>query len=107
LYSALGQLKGHPLQNWAQDRFDTYQRAQTSLKEAFDSQAAAAARVKDVDSKVLALQADIQALNVQINEAMDNPSLRDGLQRTRVQKSEALASAMAERSLARLVVLAD
>lgn len=107
LYSALGQLKGHPLQQWAHDRFVTYQRGQISLKEAFDSQAAAAARVMDVDTKVLALQADIQALNVQINEAMENPSLRDRLQRARVQKSEALATAMAERSLARLVVLVD
>jgi predicted chitinase len=103
LYSALGQLKGHPLQQWAQDRYTAYQRSQTSLKEAFDSQAAAAARAKDASSKVLALEADIQALNIQITEVMDNPSLRDGLQRQRVQKSESLASAMAERSQAQLV----
>src|SRR3982750_1416583 len=66
LYSALGQLKGHPLQQWAQDRFATYQRSQTSLKEAFDKQAATAARAKDASSKVLALEVDIQTLNIQI-----------------------------------------
>ena len=107
LFSALGQLKGHPLQQWAQARFETYQRTQTSLKQAFDSQAAAASRAKDADSKVVALMADIQTLNVQITETMDNPSLRDMLQRQRVQKSESLASAMAEKSLAQLVVKSE
>ncbi|MET0383024.1 MAG: hypothetical protein ABW032_06335 [Burkholderiaceae bacterium] len=102
LYSALGQLKGHPLQQWAQARFETYQQAQARLKLALDDQAAAAGRAKDSQSGVVALKADIQTLNVRIVEAMDNPSVVNELQRQRVEKSAALALAEAQLSLTRL-----
>ncbi|WPB56818.1 hypothetical protein [Xylophilus sp. GOD-11R] len=104
LYSALGQLKDHPLQPWAQQRYDDYQRSQASLRKAFEDQAAAAALgpAANMSESTASYVADIQVLNVRIAAAMENPSQRDELQRQLVEKSRALALAAAAGNIERL-----
>ncbi|MDM0076918.1 hypothetical protein QTH90_21090 [Variovorax sp. J2P1-59] len=106
LYSALGQLKGHPLQNWAQHRYEQYVKFNTDLADAYKARVDATQVADEADGQIRALEADIQTLNVQILLAMDNPPVAASLQKQRIEKSGALARAQAARSVAKLTVQA-
>ncbi len=102
LYSALAQVKGHPLQQWAQSRYDAYTNAQQSLGKALSNQAEVATQANDANGTVRTLEADIEALNARRAEAMDKPTVRDALQAEIVSKSAALGRARAALTLATL-----
>jgi len=99
LYSALGQLDGHPLQKWAQQRYDLYVRYQVELSDAYNKQAEAAQQAKETGGLVAGLEADIQALNVQIHQAMDDPVKAAELQQQLIVKSAELGQARAKLAL--------
>ncbi|HVO02040.1 MAG TPA: hypothetical protein VMT54_07550 [Candidatus Cybelea sp.] len=106
LYSALARLKGHPLQEWAQERYDLYERAQLDLQDAYKAQAEAALHANEAGGVVASLEAEIEILNVQISQALDNHDEAATLQRQLIEKSAALSEARAKFSLATLTVTA-
>lgn len=104
LYSALGELEGHPLQKWARQRYALYIQYNTELSEAYSLRSEAAQHANEADGVIKNLEAEIETLNVQIQLNMDNPEKADELQQLRVAKSAELGKARAARSVATATV---
>jgi hypothetical protein len=91
LYTALGELNGHPLQKWAQERYAQYQKNLGHLFDAYKAQNDAAQLRDSTQKQVASLSADIQELNSEIEIAKDDPEQRKRLQDQRISKSAELA----------------
>jgi putative chitinase len=90
LYTALGKLDGHPLQKWAQEQYETYQKNLAHLFDAYKAQNEAAQLRDSAKKQVASLSADIETLNSQIEMERDDPEKRQQLQDQRKSKSEEL-----------------
>jgi len=104
LFSALGELEGHPLRTWARQRYELYMRYNSELSEAYKAQSEAAQHANKADGLVNSLEAEIATLNVQIKQNMDNPEKAADLQQHRIAKSSELAKARAVQTVAVVTV---
>jgi hypothetical protein len=104
LFSALGELDGHPLRNWARQRYGLYVQYNSELEKAYKARSEAAQHAHEADGLVNGLEAEIETLNVQIRQNMDNPEKAAELQQQRVAKSAELAKARATRAVAVVTV---
>jgi predicted chitinase len=100
LFSALAQIEGHPLRAWAQQQHDGYQRYIEALSTAYAQQRDAARRQEDAGDRIKLVEADIQALVVQVREAMNEPARAEKLQAQVIEKSKELGKLKAVYSLA-------
>jgi predicted chitinase len=106
LFSALARLDGHPLKEWAQERYELYVRSQLDLQDAYKIQAAAAEHASETGGLVARIEADIKTLNVQIKQALDNHQEAAELQQQLIAKSIELGEARAKLSLQDVTVTA-
>lgn len=100
LFSALGEIEGHPLRNWAQQWYAIYIDHKSQLETAYKKQREAARHANEAGGIVKTLEAEIETLNVQISQNMDNPSRAEELQQQLVAKSAELGRASAARAVA-------
>lgn len=100
LYTALGTLDGHPLQKWAQQQYQDYEKNLTRLFEAYKAQGNAAQLRESTEKQVALLSADIEALNSQIEIVRDDPEKRQTFQDQLIAKSSELARAKGTLSVA-------
>jgi predicted chitinase len=90
LLGALGQLKGHPLQEWAKQRYDATQKGIDQLNAAYLAESNAQ-QLKSADERIQAsLSSEIEALNVQMELNRDNLLKAEELSSQRIKKSEEL-----------------
>lgn len=100
LLTALGTIDGHPLQKWAQEQYQAYQKSLSALFDAYKAQADAT-QLRDAGEKQVAgLTAEIDALNREMEISRDDPSARESLHLQLIAKSTELASAKAKLSFA-------
>jgi predicted chitinase len=95
LYTALITIKGHPLQQWAQEQYQEYQKNLAHLTEAYKAQVDAAQLQTSCEQRVASLEADIDTLNTELEIALDDPAKREELQLQRITKSGDLAHSKA------------
>src|SRR5689334_8503182 len=90
LLTALGQIDGHPLQKWAQEQYQEYQKNLAHLMDSYKAQNDAAQLRDSAERQVAGLTADIEALNSMIELVKDDPDKRQELQEQRKAKSAEL-----------------
>ena len=99
LYSALGEIEGHPLQKWAQKQNDKIVQYNTQLEKALNDEGEAVQHAQEAGGNVKVLETEIVTLNLQISQNVGIPEKVKELQSQLIAKSSELAKARADLSL--------
>jgi hypothetical protein len=90
LLGALSQLDGHPLQKWAKQRYDSYQKGIDQLNAAYLAQSQAQQLKSEDERNQARLSSEIEALNIEVELNRENLTKTEELSSLRVKKSEEL-----------------
>lgn len=95
LLGVLSQLKDHPLQKWAKERFDAIQKSMAELDKAYAAQFEATKLKTEAERKEATLSADIEELNARLLLVRDDVDQTKRLQDERKTKSAELLTVRA------------